>query len=240
MTSILERLARPSTAFEPKTTRDIFALRLAQKLRDAPAAAHYSALADEHSAARLLTAYRRTIRNAPDGDLGRRFHVELQRASDNSSDIRSANLLAVRVERRSIASAVFSGERLEYTQMRHLSSTKEKALSSAVGFINWLLESFAIESVALEALAGTAQIQRQTLTNLITQTLRDRMLPIWQISKPELLGALGHPALKSRKEVREVIATIWPILAGTNGQTFIRDAAALGLYVQTERLFILN
>lgn len=240
MTSILERFAKPSAGFEPKTTRDVFAFRLAQKLRDAPAAAHYAALADEHSAARLLTAYRRTVRNAPDGDLGRRFHVELQRASDNTSDIRSANLLAVRVERRSIAAAVFAGERLEYTQMRHLSSTKQKALSSAVGFVNWLLDSFAIESVALEALAGTEAIQRSTLTDLITETLRDRMLPIWHIPKAELLDALGHPALKSRKQVREVIATIWPVLADTNGQTFIRDAAALGLYVQTERLFILN
>jgi hypothetical protein len=113
-------------------------------------------------------------------------------------------------------------------------------LSSAVGFVNWLLESFAIESVALEALASAEEIQRRTLTDVITETLRDRMLPIWQIPKAELFEACGHPALKSRKEVREVIAAIWPVLAGTNGRTFIRDAAALGLYVQTERLFIID
>jgi hypothetical protein len=124
--------------------------------------------------------------------------------------------------------------------MRHLSSAKEKALSSAVGFVNWLLESFAIESVALEALASVEEIQRRILTDAITETLRDRMLPIWQISKAQVFEAFGHPVLKSRKEVREVIADIWPVLAGTNGQTFIRDAAALGLYVQTERLFIID
>lgn len=240
MTSILDRFVRPPVGFEPKTTQDLFTLRLAQKLRDATAAGHYAALVAEYSQARLITAYRRTVRSAPDGDLGRRFQDELQRASDNSSDIRSAKLLAVRVERRSIAAAVFCGDHLEYTQMRHLSSTKEKALSSAVGFVNWLLESFAIESVALEALASVEEIQRRILTDVITETLRDRMLPIWQISKAQLFEACGHPALKSRKEVREVIAAIWPVLAGTNGQTFIRDAAALGLYVQTERLFILN
>ena len=149
-------------------------------------------------------------------------------------------MLAVRVERRSIAAAVFCGERLEYTQMRHLSSTKEKALSSAVGFVDWLLESFAIESVALEALASAEEIQRRTLTDEITKTLRDHMLLIWQIPKAELFAACGHPALKSRKEVREMITTIWPVLAGTQGQTFIQDAAALGLYVQTERLFIID
>ena len=240
MTSILDRFVRPPVGFEPKTTQDVFALRLAQKLRDATAAGHYAALVAEYSQSRLITAYRRTVRSAPDGDLGRRFHVELQRASDNSSDSRSVNLLAVRVERRSIAAAVFCGDHLEYTQMRHLSSTKEKALSSAVGFVDWLLESFAIESVALEALASVEEIQRRILTDVITETLRDRMLPIWQISKAQLFEACGHPALKSRKEVRQVIVAIWPVLAGTNGQTFIRDAAALGLYVQTERLFIID
>src|SRR5207249_2381159 len=121
--------------------QDIFALRLAQKLQDASAAAHYSELVGRHPSGQLLTAYRRTMRNAPAGDLGRHFHRELQRASDKSADFRSTYLLAVRVERRSIAAAIFCGDRLEYTQMRHLSSTKDKALAGAVGFINWLLES---------------------------------------------------------------------------------------------------
>ena len=89
-------------------------------------------------------------------------------------------------------------------------------------------------------LASAEEIQRRTLTDEITKTLRDHMLPIWQIPKTELFEACGHPALKSRKEVREVITAIWPVLAGTNGQTFIQDAAALGLYVQTERLFIID
>jgi hypothetical protein len=240
MTSILDRFDRPSVGFEPKTTQDLFALRLAQKLGDAPAAGHYAALVAEHSQARLLTAYRRAVRNAPDGDLGGRFHAELERASDNRSDMRGANLLAVRVERRSIAAAVFHGEQLEYTQMRHLSSVKEKALSSAVGFVNWILESFPIESVALEALSNTEEIQRQILTDAITENLRERILPIWQIPKTQLFEACGHPALKSRKQVREVITAVWPVLAGANGKTFIQDAAALGLYVQTERLFIIN
>ena len=109
---------------------------------------------------------------------------------------RSVNLLAVRVERRSIAAAVFCGDHLEYTQMRHLSSTKEKALSSAVGFVDWLLESFAIESVALEALASVEEIQRRTLTDVITETLRDRMLPIWQIPKSPAIRSVRPSRLK--------------------------------------------
>jgi hypothetical protein len=240
MTSILDKFRRPAVGFSPKTLQDIFALGLAQKLGDTPAAAYYAALAAEHPQARLVTAYRRTVRSTPGGDLGRRFHTEFERASDHGSDQRTANLLAVRVERRSIAVAVFYGEHLEYTQVRQLASIREKAVSSAVGFINWLLESFPIEGAALEALPSGIEIQRRLLTDAISGTLRDRMLPIWEIPKAQLFEACGYPALKSRKELREVITTVWPVLAGNNGKAFIMDAAALGLYVQVERLFIIN
>jgi hypothetical protein len=55
-----------------------------------------------------------------------------------------------------------------------------------------------------------------------------------------LLEACGHPALKSRGELREVATAIWPVLIGTHAKVFIQDAAILGLYVQNERLFIIN
>jgi hypothetical protein len=240
MTSILDQFRRAQSGFTPRMPRDIFALRLAQKLNDASAAAHYVMLAAEHSEARLLTAYRRTVRESSNGDLGRRFHRELQRTGEPGSDDRWARLLAIRVERRAVAAAVFHGEHLDYTQVRQLSSSKEKAIASAVGFVNWLLASFAIESAALEAIPNGDEIQRQILSDAVHQILRERILPIWQIPKAQLFEACGHPPLRSRKELRNVITTIWPVLAGSNGKSFIQDAAALGLYVQTERLFIIN
>jgi hypothetical protein len=240
MTSILDQFRSAPSGFTLRRPRDIFALRLAQKLNDTSAAAHYLMLAAEHSEAHLLTAYRRTIRESTNGDLGRRFHYELGRSGEPGSDQRCAKLLSVRVERRAVAAAVFHGEHLDYTQVRQLSSSREKALSSAVGFVNWLLANFAIESAALEAIPNGDEIQRQVLSDTIQQVLRERMLPIWQIPKAQVFEAFGHPPLRSRKELRAVITTIWPVLAGTKGKGFIQDAAALGLYVQTERLFIIN
>jgi hypothetical protein len=240
MTSILDQFRPSPYGFTASMPRDIFALRLAQKLNDASAAAHYAMLAAEHSEAHLLTAYRRTLRESSNGDLARRFHRELERAGDPGSDHRRAKLLAIRVERRAIAAAIFHGEHLEYTQVRQLSSSREKALASAIGFVNWLLDSFAVESAALEAILNGDEIQRQILSDTIQRVLRERVLPIWQIPKTQVFEAFGHPPLRSRKELREAITTIWPVLAGTKGKSFIQDAAALGLYVQTERLFIIN
>jgi hypothetical protein len=240
MPLLLDRFAPPAIGFVPRTAQDLFALRLAHKLNDPRAAAHYAMLAARYSEARLVTAYRRALRHNAASDLGMRFLAELEHASDYGSSGPNSNLLAVRVERRSIAAAVFYGDHLEYTQMRQLSSIREKALGSAVTFVNWLLDRFSVDTGALEALSVGSEIQRQALTDAITKALRDRMLPIWQVPKTQLFEACGFPALKSRKQLREVIATIWPVLAGTNGKAFIRDAAGLGLYVQTERRFIIN
>ena len=72
----------------------------------------------------------------------------------------------------------------------------------------------------------------------VSKLLGDQSIAILQIPKHELFEAFGHPPLDSRKALREVISTIWPVLTGGYGSPFIQDAVALGLHVQTERLFI--
>jgi hypothetical protein len=238
MKSLLDRFV--PAAFRPATATDLFALRLAQKLNDSPSVRHYATLADRHSEAQLLLAYRRALRGNGHADPGRRFQVELQRAHANGNHDRNTTLISIRVERRAVAAAVFHGEHIEYADARQLSSARDKALSSALGFIHWMLGRFAVESAALEAIPNGYEFQRRVLHDAICQGLRDRMLPIWEIPKVVLLEGCGHPPLKSRAELREVATTIWPILSGTHAKVFVQDAAILGLHVQTERLFILN
>jgi hypothetical protein len=149
-------------------------------------------------------------------------------------------LIAIRIERRTVAAAFFRGEHLEYTDARQLSSAHDKALASAVGFINWLLGRFPAESAALELIPNGYDFQRRVLHNAICQTLRDRMLPLWEIPKAVLFEGSGYPPPKSRAQLREVAKAIWPILEGTHAKVFIQDAAVLGLHVQIERLFITN
>jgi len=239
MTSILDQFTRPDTAFVAHTPQDLFALRIARKLNDAKAVRHYAMLADEYSEGQLLNAYRRAIRNAPDADLGRRFQLELKRAHSNSHYERAGSLVAVRVERRTVAAAIFHGDHLEYADSRQLSSDREKALASAVGFIQWILSRFSVEAATLESIHNGHEFQRRVLHDGICEVLRERILPLWEIPKKVLLESCGHPALKSRAQLREVATGIWPILEGTHAKLLIQDAAVLGLHVQTERHFII-
>lgn len=240
MTSILDRFKNTNAGFVPTTIQDLFALRLAHKLGDSSAAAHYATLVTDYSDDRLLLAYRRAVRNVQGGDLGRRFHAELERTQSNGHNGFSASMISIRIERRAVAAAVLRGEQLEYADSRQLSSIHDKALVSAVGFVNWMLARFTVDSAVLEAIPSGYEFQRRMLHDAICRELRDRALPIWEIPKPVLLEACGYPALKSRPQLRAVATSIWPILEGAHGKVFVQDAAILGLHAQTERHFILN
>src|SRR5436190_16991964 len=63
MVNILDHVTvkRPLAWFRPTTVRELFVLRLAQKLGEPAAAEHYAELARRHSDETLLLAYRRTI-----------------------------------------------------------------------------------------------------------------------------------------------------------------------------------
>ena len=228
------------TAFRPRTTSDLFALRLAQKLDDAPAAGHYVTVVDGHSESQVLCAYRRALRLTENGDRGRRFHLELERIQPNGNQEPRVSLISIRVERRAVAATIFRGEHLEYADARQLSSARDKALSSAVGFINWMLSRFSVESAALESILNGHEIQRRAIHDSICTELRERMLPIWEVPKFALLEGCGYPALKSRLQLREIATSIWPIVGGTHAKVFIQDSAMLGIHVQTERLFMIN
>jgi len=146
-------------------------------------------------------------------------------------------LAAIKIERRSVAVAVFTNRHLEYTQVRQLSSAADKADASAVGFVSWILATFDVTSAALEQIQDGEEIRRAQLNEVVRTTLRNVGIPMWEAPKQELFEAYGVPPLRTRKELRAVVASIWPILNGRNGDGGILDAVALGLYVQTERLF---
>ena len=166
--------------------------------------------------------------------------MELERGHSNSNHDHRINLISIRVERRAVAVAIFHGEHLEYTDSRQLSSAHDRALDSALGFIEWILDRFPVESATLEVIPNGDEFHRQVLQSAIHTTLRERGLPIWEIPKTDLLTGYGHPPVRSRRELREIATAIWPILAGTHAKVFIQDAAILGLHVQTERIFIIN
>lgn len=236
--NILDQIARRPNQTCPNTADEFFAFCLARELGEPFAAEHYVELLAQYSEDTLISAFHRATRKNNGSDLARSFHVELSKSHGNGGNGISHALLAIKVERRSIAAAIFNGDHLDYTQVRQLSSVAPKALASTDGFLNWLLANFDIESAAVETIPAGIEVRRSELSRAIVATLRRSGLPIWEVTKEQVFESYGHPKLSSRPQVRKVIGAIWPVLGSGNGQNQLLDAVALGLWVQTERRFL--
>jgi hypothetical protein len=242
MKSILDQVARSSAQrqyghFRPATTNGFLALRLAQHLGEGSIAQHYADLAEQYSEGQLLEAYRRAFMSH--FDLARRFHMELEPLKTRKYGTESrGRLAAIRIDRRVVAVAILNGDHLQHTDARQLSSSPNKALDSAVGFITrQVLDKFDFESAALEIIPNGHEVQRLILHQATIRALGTKAIGILETSKADLFQAFGNPPLHSRKALREIMSRIYPALDSEPGRPWIHDAAALGLYVQTERLF---
>lgn len=242
MTNILEQVARSSAAnrfrhFRPSTTQDFFALRLASRLGESSIARHYADLMGQYSEGQLLAAYRRAL--MAHVDLSRRFHQEIESLSEGSSSGENrGRLAAIRIDRRVVAVAILDGEHLQFADARQLSSSPDKALASTISFITRrVVEKFQFESAALEVIPNGHEVQRRSLHQAAIRTLGAKGIGILELSKRELLAGFGWPPPRFRKDVRQIASDIYPVLDQESGGPWTHDAAALGLYVQTERLF---
>lgn len=241
MTSILDQVAQSAARtrygrFRPTTAQEFFALRLAARLGESVSAGHYAELAERYSQGQLLAAYRWAL--ASHLDPARRFHAELETLKDRHPGMGGGvRLAAIRIERRAVAVAILIGDHLKHADARQLSSSPDKALGSAAGFVTRFLEKFRCPSAALEIIPDGHEVQRTLVHRAVLRVLHLQAIGIVEVSKADLLAAFGYPPPRFRGEIRESISAIYPVLGQQFGAPWTLDAAALGLYVQTERLF---
>lgn len=147
------------------------------------------------------------------------------------------HLAALVVYTRRIGLSVFSDTRLEYADTRHLPISAVSATSKTLAFVHWAISTFSIGTVALE-LPNSGQSERRTeLYRLIVEMLRRDGIPIWEVGQGTLFASYAVPPLRKRHKLRAIIQTLWPSLPSKRKSASL-DAAALGLYVQTSRLFL--
>ena len=186
----------------------------------------------------MISVYQRIIGSISKGEnLGRRIREELQALHKNGTYSPSTILAGIRIERRSIGAVIFRDLRIEAVRVRQLPSNLSKAESSAAGFINQLVQDHAFESAAVEAVSPNEEHQRATVTNTVCRQLRESAISLWELNGKAVAATFGHPPLTTRTELREVVQNIWPQINVRDGQLCALDAAALGLFIQTERLF---
>jgi hypothetical protein len=241
MTNILKQVAKSHhSRFRPSSPDEYFALRLASLLGEPEAAAHYATLASQYPRDKLLVAYRRAVsRSQSDQSPPKAFHDCLSVAGTGGTDsVSRPRLLAVRIERRAVAVAVFSGLHLEGRRVLQLSSDPDRAQASAIGFIREVLLENPCPSAAMETVAD--DISRAAIYQAMLEEFRSEGVSLWEIPAKTVLKSLCYPPLKSRSELHELMQEIWPVQGLKQSELCALDAFALGLYVQTERLFALD
>jgi hypothetical protein len=77
------------------------------------------------------------------------------------------------------------------------------------------------------------------LKRALIQSLRADGIPIWEVPTVDLLRSFGEPKLGSRHALHQTCVEIWPDLNTFRPSRPVLQAAATGLYVQSERLLSL-
>jgi hypothetical protein len=146
----------------------------------------------------------------------------------------NTKLLAIHIERRSVAVAVFTETQLEHAEVRHLSSDQSVAERTLVEFVRRKLAQFETDRVVLQALSIDATARARAMNAALVESLREAAASIWHIPESTLMSAFGIPALTSRHQLHQAISEIWPSLKSIRSGRVVLGAAALGLHFQTE------
>lgn len=147
------------------------------------------------------------------------------------------DILAVRVERRRIALASFRGIKLDFADVRELSDNPHDAATSTREYLAWAIETFQPAAVALERPRARPDTRRDYLANVAFAAFAGKPVSRVFIRPETVRDAMGEPPLRSRREVHQVAAALWPRLPGTRNVAAY-DAALLGLHFQMLDLFL--
>jgi hypothetical protein len=143
--------------------------------------------------------------------------------------------VSLAIGRRQIALALFSGQELECWQLRNLPNNVEQAKVTVAAFVRRAISHFDFGSAAIQSGSlGTAR--KDQLLQVICEVLREQGIPILTASENELFAAFRHPIIVKRGDLRKIVRSVFPQLGGEQDCQPLLDAAALGLYLETERV----
>jgi hypothetical protein len=146
-------------------------------------------------------------------------------------------LLTIRINRRAIAGVVLENESVAVADGRHLSSRIDRAVPTALKYVNRLIELASPSALVIDAPTVESVGTTRRILDALDQLSRDRHLPLIRIRLPEILNAYGNPALETREELREIVSAFWPEVDRSRGtiRHLVIDAAAAALFADCRR-----
>lgn len=145
-----------------------------------------------------------------------------------------SKLAAFKIFRRSATAAIFSGQNLQFVDIRHLSNVPKVATETLERFIDWIVHNFNPQTAALASDEDEGHLRTKLLTDAAEHRLLQSGIPIWKVAESELLRSYAIPALTQKQDLRRIARAMWVYVAEQHEPAL--DAALVGLYVQVERL----
>ena len=144
------------------------------------------------------------------------------------------HILSVRLNRRAIGAVVLTDDALTLMDGRHLTSQRERAVPTAVRYIDRLLDQSGAGAVVIDAPASVEGSTTTRLRDGIVGLLTSRGVMPLLMTKAEILAAYGLSPVRTRNQVREIVTGFWPELARIAGRVkpYAADAAAAALYAE--------
>lgn len=150
-----------------------------------------------------------------------------------------AHSMALAITEHESAYVVFEGQKLISWEVCPFTSGTGSALKHITAQIVRCSAEFKISSAVLEESA----LERTALPKLYAaakQALVGLALPIFEIRTEDIFSSFGIPPPKTRDELRMMVSSIFPQVPGGHLMQVAFDAAALGLYFETNRLLSIN
>jgi hypothetical protein len=147
----------------------------------------------------------------------------------------SALLLVLRVSRRAIAAAVLRDDDLSFFDGRHLTSNRARAIAGAARYVTRLLDTTMATRVAIEA-AVTEGSQTVAVLEQLKTVFAERKISAIAVAIEDVLRAFGMPALRTRRELRELASRLFPQCSQIQSQvrSYLLDAAAAALFAESQ------
>ena len=143
--------------------------------------------------------------------------------------------LVLRLSRRALAAVVLSDDRLAFVDGCTVLAQRERAVMTATRWLSRWLALIQPRQVVLE-FAGRAGSQAATIADAIKIVLEERCVPVKCAPLSEVLYAFGLPALRARRQLRELVAVLLPQLRTIRSSVgpYLHDAAAVALWTESQ------
>lgn len=148
-------------------------------------------------------------------------------------------LATFKVTGSAVALALFADRELEYVELRHLMVDVGRATNTLRSFLGWTLEILKPNDAVVSAAKGRDQ-KADRYMSFIREFLNNCGLPVREVSVDDLLNNYAIPPVRTKAQLAKVALGIWPHLRGRGLQYPMLEAAAMGLYVQTDRVLTIN